>query len=203
MLLYSNQSEQSKSLNPRIFYSNPDDCYESYSESESSNHHKSDLYDSRSDNYLQADTDLEETINSLSAANTNSRFKLIEYSLMNGFIVVGYSLLNSTIKVTISFNNRLSDSNNHMSSMPSRGSSYLASRNQLMHQFSYKDITINGNSSSSLLFLAELMDNNPRVQGLMDLVRLKVNQLVLDIEMTKDGAHNNRLLKLLNMILVR
>ena len=33
----------------------------------------------------------------------------------------------------------------------------------------------------SFSFIAELMDNNPRVQGLMDLIRFKLNQLVIDM----------------------
>ena len=54
-------------------------------------------------------------------------------------------------------------------------------------------------------FIAELMDNNPRVQGLMDLIRFKLNQLVIDMKMevNKEGTQFNRLYELLKKILVR
>ena len=54
-------------------------------------------------------------------------------------------------------------------------------------------------------FIAELMDNNPRVQGLMDLIRFKLNQLGIDMKMevNKEGTQFNRLYELLKKILVR
>lgn len=57
----------------------------------------------------------------------------------------------------------------------------------------------------SFSFIAELMDNNPRVQGLMDLIRFKLNQLVIDMKMevNKEGTQFNRLYELLKKILVR
>ena len=58
---------------------------------------------------------------------------------------------------------------------------------------------------SSSYPIAELMDNNPRVQGLMDLIRFKLNQLVIDMKMevNKEGTQFNRLYELLKKILVR
>ena len=58
---------------------------------------------------------------------------------------------------------------------------------------------------SSSYPIAELRDNNPRVQGLMDLIRFKLNQLVIDMKMevNKEGTQFNRLYELLKKILVR
>lgn len=88
--------------------------------------------------------DFEDTVGNLSTADTNSSIELIEYSLNNGLIVVGYTLLNALIKVTVSFNNELSDSSKHLSVIPSKGNS-MSSRSQLAtHLLSYKKLRIDG-----------------------------------------------------------
>ena len=62
-----------------------------------------------------SNSDFEETIGTLMVSDTNSSIELIQYSFSSGLIVVGFTLLNASIKVTISFNNHLSDSNKQLS----------------------------------------------------------------------------------------
>ena len=95
-----------------------------------------------------SNSDFEETIGTLMVSDTNSSIELIQYSFSSGLIVVGFTILNASIKVTISFNNHLSDSNKQLSSTPSKDSSLvLSSKGQLTsHQLSYNNLTIDGNS---------------------------------------------------------
>lgn len=49
------------------------------------------------------------------------------------------------------------------------------------------------------------MDNNPRVQGLMDLIRLKLNQFVIEMDkkdVNNEGTQYNRLYEVLKKMLV-
>ena len=93
-----------------------------------------------------SNSDFEETIGTLMVSDTNSSIELIQYSFSKGLIVVGFTLLNASIKVTISFNNHLSDSNKQLSSTPSKDSSLvLSSKGQLTsHLLSYNNLMIDG-----------------------------------------------------------
>lgn len=93
-----------------------------------------------------SNSDFEETIGTLMVSDTNSSIELIQYSFSSGLIVVGFTLLNASIKVTISFNNHLSDSNKQLSSSPSKGSSFVvSSKGQLTsHLLSYNNLMIDG-----------------------------------------------------------
>ena len=144
-------------------------------------------------------SDLEDIIQILSVRDTNPGISLI--SSTKGVVIVGYTLLNSLIKVTLSFDKLSSFNSDFVSQVPS-SQSFLQLAN-----FTYDTLSINGMITFSSSFKAELAECNPRVLGIMDFLRLRLNNLLSDFrnEVISNGhtsTHSNPVYDILKKLLV-